>query len=174
MKYYLKILLIASLITGLSESCTTINKRTVSYRTNYSLLSNKYGIKINSSDFIPLYEEGALWLGTPYRYGGNSKRGTDCSGFVSSVYRNLFHVNLNRSAEKMLKQDCKKIDKRKLQTCDLVFFSTGRNRSKVNHVGIYLKHGYFIHASTSKGVIVSHLDEPYYKSKWKTAARVKM
>ncbi len=174
MRSYLKILLVISLLSGLLASCSITNKQTVSRRTNYSLLSRQYGIKINSSDFIPLYEEGALWLGTPYRYGGNNRRGTDCSGFVSSVYRNLFRVNLNRSAEKMLKQNCKKIDKRKLQTCDLVFFSTGRNRSKVNHVGIYLKHGYFIHASTSRGVIISHLDEPYYKSKWKTAARVKM
>ncbi len=173
MKHCLKILFIGGLLCGLLMSCST-SKRSHSHRTNYASLSKQYGFRINSSDFIPLYEEGTLWLGTPYRSGGNSKKGIDCSGFVSAVYRKLFHVKLNRSAELILRRDCKKISKKKLQTCDLVFFATGRNRSKVNHVGIYLKDGYFIHASTSKGVIVSHLDEPYYRSKWKTAARVKM
>ena len=173
MKRYLKILLVVSLVCGVLMSCST-TRRSHSHRPNYTLLSKQYGFRINSSDFIPLYEEGALWLGTPYRYGGNSKRGVDCSGFVSAVYRKLFHVKLNRSAELILRRDCKKIGKKKLQTCDLVFFATGRNRSKVNHVGIYLKNGYFIHASTSKGVVLSHLVEPYYRSKWKTAARDKM
>lgn len=173
MKYCFKILFIGIVLSGLLMSCSSI-KHSSSSQKNYAWLSKQYGMRINSSDFVPLYEEGASWLGTPYHYGGNTKRGTDCSGFVGAVYRKLFHVKLNRSTEIMLKKDCKKIDKRKLQTCDLVFFSTGRNRSKINHVGIYLKHGYFIHASTSKGVIISHLDEPYYKSRWKTAARVKM
>lgn len=174
MNRILKVLFIAVFLGGLFVSCSVSKRPSGSRHANYTLLSKQYGIKINSADFVPLYQEGARWLGTPYRYGGNSKRGTDCSGFVGAVYRNLFNVRLNRSAEMILKQDCKKIDKRKLQTCDLVFFSTGKNRSKINHVGIYLKHGYFIHASTSQGVVVSHLDEPYYKSKWKTAARVRM
>jgi lipoprotein Spr len=66
-----------------------------------------------------------------------------------------------------------KVSKNNLKTGDLVFFATSKNSNRINHVGIYLKNGSFIHASTSKGVIVSHLDEGYYSRTWKKAGRIK-
>ena len=68
----------------------------------------------------------------------------------------------------------KKVSRSKLQEGDLVFFRTGSGKKKVpNHVGIYLKNGKFIHTSTSKGVMVSSLSEPYYTRTWITGGRVK-
>lgn len=137
-------------------------------------LSRLYGVRIIPDDNIFLYNEGAKWLGTPHRMGGSTKRGVDCSGFVAIVFRQVYGKKLSRSSADMLKYDCRKVSKGKLQEGDLVFFKTGRGRKKTpNHVGIYLKNGKFIHTSTSKGVIVSSLSEPYYMRSWITGGRVK-
>ena len=82
---------------------------------------------------------------------------------------------LARSSADMLKYNCKKVSRAKLQEGDLVFFKTGRGgkRGVPNHVGIYLKNGRFIHTSTSSGVMVSSLSEPYYTRTWLTGGRVK-
>ena len=83
-------------------------------------------------------------------------------------------VSLARSSADMLKPNCKKVSRANLKEGDLVFFRTGKGRKKVpNHVGIYLKNGKFIHTSTSNGVIVSSLSEPYYVRTWLTGGRVK-
>ncbi|RHJ85498.1 C40 family peptidase [Parabacteroides sp. AM08-6] len=137
-------------------------------------LSRLYGVRITPNDNIFLYNEGARWLGTPYRMGGNTKRGVDCSGFVAIVYREVYGKQLSRSSADMLKHNCRRISRAKLQEGDLVFFRTGKGKKNVpSHVGIYLKNGRFIHASTSKGVIVSSLSEPYYTRTWLTGGRVK-
>lgn len=137
-------------------------------------LARLYGLKITPDDNIFLYNEGARWLGTPHRLGGSTKRGVDCSGFVAIVYREVYGKQLARSSADMLKHNCKKIGRGKLQEGDLVFFRTGGGKKNVpNHVGIYLKNGRFIHTSTSKGVMVSSLSEPYYTRTWITGGRVK-
>ena len=124
------------------------------------------------SALLDQYQE---WRGVPYRSGGQSRRGVDCSGFVSIVYREVYGKQLARSSADMLKYNCKKVSRAKLQEGDLVFFKTGRGgkRGVPNHVGIYLKNGRFIHTSTSSGVMVSSLSEPYYTRTWLTGGRVK-
>ena len=91
--------------------------------------------------------------------------------------RGLFRVCgdcVSRSSADMLKYNCKKVSRGKLQEGDLVFFKTGGGKKKTpNHVGIYLKNGKFIHTSTSRGVMVSSLSEPYYTRSWITGGRVK-
>lgn len=137
-------------------------------------LSRLYGVRLTPDDNIFLYNEGAKWLGVPHRSGGLTKKGIDCSGLVSTIYREIYGKHLSRSSADMLKYDCKKVGRSKLQEGDLVFFRTGNGKKKVpNHVGIYLKNGRFIHTSTSKGVIVSSLNEPYYVRTWLTGGRVK-
>lgn len=137
-------------------------------------LARLYGIRITPNDNIYLYNEGARWIGTPHRMGGSTKRGVDCSGFVAIVFREVYGKRLARSSADMLKHNCKKIGRAKLQEGDLVFFRTGNGKKKVpNHVGIYLKNGKFIHTSTSGGVMVSSLSEPYYTRTWLTGGRVK-
>lgn len=137
-------------------------------------LERLYGVRISPEDNIFLYNEGARWLGVRHRLGGSTKRGVDCSGFVAIVYREVYGKQLSRSSADMLKHDCKKVSRAKLQEGDLVFFRTGGGRRKVpNHVGIYLKNGKFIHTSTSSGVMVSSLSEPYFQRSWITGGRVK-
>lgn len=137
-------------------------------------LSRLYGVRITPEDNIYLYNEGARWLGTPHRMGGSTKRGVDCSGFVAIVFREVYGKQLSRSSADMLKHDCRKVSRAKLQEGDLVFFRTGKGKRGVpNHVGIYLKNGRFIHASTSSGVMVSSLSEPYYTRTWLGGGRVK-
>lgn len=137
-------------------------------------LSRLYGVKITADDNIYLYNEGAKWLGVPHRYGGTTRRGVDCSGFVMHIYKEIYGKHLTRSSADMLNINCKKVKKGKLQEGDLVFFYTGKGRRKrADHVGIYLKNGKFIHASASKGVMVSSLSETYYTRHWMTGGRVK-
>lgn len=137
-------------------------------------LSARLGVRVTESDYRYLYSEAADWLGTPHRIGGNTKRGIDCSGFVSMMYQKVYGKNLRRSSADILKYNSRKIGRSDLREGDLVFFYTGKGRKKTpNHVGIYLKNGKFVHASTSRGVTVSDLSEPYYLRTWLTGGRVK-
>ncbi|MGV8137023.1 MAG: C40 family peptidase [Mangrovibacterium sp.] len=98
----------------------------------------------------------------------------DCSGLVLNAYQQVYSKKLYRSASGMLYDNCRKIHRGNLCEGDLVFFRVGKGRKRmVNHVGIYLKENRFIHASTSAGVIVSSLDEPYYRKTWVAGGRVR-
>jgi len=110
------------------------------------------------------------WLGTPYKYGGNTKRGTDCSGFVSSVYMEKEKVSVPRTTKEGFKNG-KSIDRSNLVVGDLVFFSKLGNRNNVNHVGIYVGDGNFMHASTSLGVTITSLDDNHWKTLYLGARR---
>lgn len=141
-------------------------------------LSQKLDIElsnINKDDDrnMPLYAEVSLWLGVPYRYGGISRRGLDCSGFTYLIFQKVYNKILPRSTADLANMKMHHVSKGSLRTGDLVFFATTKSKKKISHVGIYLKNGQFIHASTSRGVIVSHLDEDYYKKRWKKGGRVK-
>lgn len=128
---------------------------------------------IEMNDNHKLYIEAADWIGTPYRYGGKTKKGVDCSGFTSAIYRTVYNKRLSKSAEEQRDDDCRKVVKRNLREGDLVFFHNGRKKRRASHVGIYLKNGRFVHASSSAGVVVSSLDERYYEKHWLQGGRVK-
>lgn len=114
------------------------------------------------------------WIGTPYRYGQNSKKGTDCSGFVSQIYRKIYNKKLQRSSQGMLLHNCTPINKADLKIGDLVFFLNNTQKNAItNHVGIYVGENNFAHATINIGVTISNLNEPYYKETFVTAARVK-
>lgn len=141
---------------------------------NWSYLSRRLGISVDKRKdkaHIRLLSEVEKWLGTPYRYGGNTRSGCDCSGFVSQVYKSVYGIALQRNSASIREKNCRKINRGDLRTGDLVFFKTGSS-GKINHVGIYLKDGKFIHASSSKGVIVSDLNERYYQRTYDCSARV--
>lgn len=105
----------------------------------------------------------AVWRGTPYRYGGMSRRGVDCSGFVVVTMRDKFDLQLPRDTREQSKIGTR-IDKDELLPGDLVFFKTGSGESGL-HVGIYDTNNEFIHASTSRGVMRSSLDNVYWRKK---------
>ncbi|MCF0191544.1 MAG: C40 family peptidase [Marinilabiliaceae bacterium] len=136
--------------------------------------AKKLGVAVTSSDNQKLYATVAGWIGTPYKYGGASKSGVDCSGFVYSVYKEVYGKSLSRQSSAILANNCTSISKSKLREGDLVFFRTdGKKSSTPNHVGIYLKNGKFVHASTSNGVVVNDLGQNYYVKSFLTGGRVK-
>ncbi|MGF1844228.1 NlpC/P60 family protein [Vibrio clamense] len=108
------------------------------------------------------------WSGTPYRLGGNSLNGVDCSAFVQEVYRSALGLALPRTTA-LQSERGRSIEYQQVKTGDLVFFKTSY---KTRHVGIYLDNNRFMHASTSKGVIISRLDNPYWASAFWQIRRV--
>jgi len=136
-------------------------------------LSKQYGVYLTQADNISLYNAGSSWLGVKYRYGGNAKTGVDCSGLVGNLYRQVYGIKLERSTANILKKNCATVNRNNLREGDLVFFRTSSLSKAPSHVGIYLKNGKFIHSSSSKGVIVSSLSEPYFVRNWFTGGRVK-
>lgn len=114
---------------------------------------------------MAVYQE---WEGVPYRLGGSSKKGIDCSAFVSMAYANIMGLALPRTVgeQKHLGVD---VAREQLQSGDLVFFKTGRSTL---HVGIYLSQNQFVHASTSQGVIISSLNNSYWAARYKMAKRL--
>ena len=135
--------------------------------------SIRLGMDIDMNDSHRLYVESAQWVGVPYRGGGNSKRGIDCSGLTSQIYQKVYRKKLERSSDDQRRKDCRKVGKAKLHEGDLVFFHNGRKKREASHVGIYLKDNKFIHASTSRGVIISSLNEDYYQKHWLSGGRPK-
>lgn len=124
-----------------------------------------------SKDEIKLIKEAKSWIGTKYKYGGHSREGTDCSGFVLQVYKAVYDLKLPRSSKEQY-TFCKKISKNKMRVGDLVFFATGKSKDVVSHVGIYIGNNEFIHASSSKGVVISNLDQNYYVRTFVSAGKV--
>ena len=108
------------------------------------------------------------WWGTPYRYGGSTQKGVDCSAFSSTLISSVFGVQLPRTARDQYKV-CQKLDEDELKEGDLVFFNT---RGGISHVGVSLGGKYFVHASTSNGVMISSLDEDYYNHRFVAGGRV--
>ena len=110
------------------------------------------------------------WRGTPYRYGGMSRGGVDCSGFVLMTFRDKFDLQLPRETRKQAELGTE-IDKDDLLPGDLVFFKTGSGESGLQ-VGIYDTDNQFIHASTSRGVMRSSLDNVYWRKNFWQARRI--
>lgn len=131
------------------------------------------GLNKDKNDNFALYREAASWLHVPHVDGGSSRKGTDCSFLVYSIYKTVYNKTIERNSADILNKNCKRISRSKLQEGDLVFFSaSSKSKSRVGHVGIYLKESKFLHSSTSKGVIVSDLDEDYYRKTWVCGGRV--
>ena len=112
----------------------------------------------NEADFL-LYDELATWIGVPYKFGGNDRSGVDCSGFAVAVYKKVYGISLERQSERIYNQ-CQKRSKKEARPGDLVFFKI--NSKTVSHVGIIVQESRFIHASSSKGVTLSNLNDAYY------------
>lgn len=110
------------------------------------------------------------WLGTPYRFGGTSSRGIDCSAFTQKVFLNAADIRIPRTARTQITVG-QKIDKEDLQFGDLIFFHT-YSRRFASHVGIYLGDRLFAHASSRYGVTVSSLDGDYYTARYIGARRM--
>lgn len=115
-----------------------------------------------------LMDQYASWKGVRYRLGGETKRGIDCSAFVQRTFREQFGMDLPRSTYEQQEMG-KSIKRNQLRTGDLVLFRAG---STGRHVGIYIGNNQFVHASTSSGVTISNMDEPYWNKRYNEARRV--
>ncbi|PHS23173.1 MAG: peptidase P60 [Methylophaga sp.] len=129
---------------------------------------SQYATRSDSNVSNLLQAQYNSWQGVPYRLGGLSKKGIDCSGFVYLTFKDQFGITLPRTTESQVKRGTR-VYIGELQTGDLIFFKTAW---RTRHVGIYLSDGQFLHASTSKGVIISRLDNVYWKKKYWRAQRV--
>ncbi len=137
-------------------------------------LQLKYSIQmdiaVEEMNNIPLLQKIDEWWGTPYLYGGSSKRGVDCSYFTLDVMNAIYNTNLKRTAAEQYTQS-EKIDWSDLKEGDLIFFKTDGSRS-ISHVGIYMTNNKFVHASTSQGVTISDLSQPYWQKRLYSLGRV--
>lgn len=135
----------------------------------YLYYSQLLGINLEPTSNIKLYEFIYKWLGTPYKFGGSSENGIDCSGFTKVVYKHVFDFLTARNSSEIHK-DTRQIEKNELKEGDLVFFKI---KSKtINHLGIYLGNNKFVHASLSNGVVISDLTEAYYTRYYYTSGRI--
>lgn len=173
MRYYLKLFFIMILIASLAacKSTSKIKKETASKQTttpSYQVYAQKLGFELNGNEDSKFLETVISWLGVPYKYGGCSKEGTDCSCFVNAFYKEMYNKSLPRKSEDM-QQQSKKLEIKDLHQGDLVFFKIFGE--KVSHVGIYVSNMHFVHATTSKGVMINSLEENYYKKYFYSAGR---
>lgn len=153
-----------------SESATKISNAKAAIKKAEIAVNIKISQKIDQ-----LLDEAETYLGTPYRYGGMTRKGIDCSAFVLSVFGAAAGVQLPRVAAAQAQQG-ERVEKSELQRGDLVFFSHGG--SKISHVGIVesvspegdIK---FIHAATSRGVMISSLNtDKYWSPRFRFAKRI--
>jgi len=137
-----------------------------------SNLQLKYAILLNTE--VEQLQDNALlehvdeWYGTRYRYGGTTKSGIDCSAFVQAIYLSAFAVSLPRTARDQYRNS-QIVSATQMKTGDLVFFNT---TGGISHVGIYLQNNKFVHASTSYGVTISDMFDPYYLRRFIGVGRI--
>jgi len=114
-----------------------------------------------------LYGQFRIWKGTPYRMGGTSRDGIDCSAYVAEAFRPL-GIDLPRTTLAQVNAG-RRVPRDELGLGDLVFFKTGRDS---RHVGIYLDRGEFMHASRQRGVMISSIHNRYWRNKFWQARRI--
>lgn len=180
LKIMLFLMAICIIITG---SAKVVSADTILKQNNYLLQTSDLQVNkvIVSANIKNVYDTNATlynkvnnkvvnyaysFLGKPYVYGASGPNAFDCSGFTKFIY-NYFSKELPRTSEAQYNSG-KKIDRKDIQTGDLVFFNTDSN---FGHVGIYIGDGDFIHASSSKGVTISSLNDGYYNDKYAGAVR---
>lgn len=111
------------------------------------------------------------WMGTKYKLGGTSKSGIDCSGYVMQIYKEYYGIALDHHAETIYKDSRgSSVGRGSLKEGDLIFFGDFWG---ISHVGIYLNGDRFTHASTSRGVMISPMNDKYWSPKYKGARRFK-
>ena len=137
--------------------------------------SNKYVSKrqspisaLDGSLESRLWKHFEQWRGTPYAYGGNGRNGIDCSAFVKVTMQNVANLPLPRTTRTQIHAG-HPVSRSQLRPGDVVFFQTGANQM---HNGVYMGQGKFMHASSSVGVTVSELSNPYWNPRYLKSIRV--
>jgi lipoprotein Spr len=122
-------------------------------------LSQIMGVAMSATSNMKLFHFVYDWIGTPYRFGGSSRKGIDCSAFTKELYSDVFNMDIQRNSRDIFSM-VSPVKRDELKEGDLVFFKIHSRR--ISHVGIYLGNNRFAHAS-SRGVAINSLDDAYYK-----------
>ena len=169
MKLFFLLLTLLILVSGCStKGAHTYRASLKSFKKPIKKEPIPYRLKQKNAITLSLYDEYVKWYATPYRLGGNTLNGIDCSSLVQSIYRDAFGIRVPRTTKEQAKTGYS-INKSSLKEGDLLLFKTGYN---IRHSGIYLERGNFINASTSHGVTISNINNPYWKSKYWQSRRV--
>jgi len=170
----LKHIVILLLGAGMIAGCSSVPKDSVrdeiSRHSHQSGFATPRGILENDPHFVRnrLYSQYQEWRGTRYRLGGTDHTGIDCSALVRTIFKEEFGYTLPRTTLSQAEFG-EKISRNELIAGDLVFFKTG---GRSWHVGIYLDSKKFMHASSSRGVTISSLDNSYWKAKYWKSIRI--
>lgn len=150
------VLLFCSSITSNAQQSNTdsLNQYGVCY------YSQCFGFQVTNIKNDRLFDCIDLWTGTKYKFAGSDLDGIDCSRFAMMVYNYAYGKKIDGTADELYNK-CRHLDKDELEQGDLVFFKTSKRR--ISHVGVYMGDNKFAHASSTSGIIISDLDEPYYK-----------
>ncbi|WP_158559415.1 NlpC/P60 family protein [Deminuibacter soli] len=122
--------------------------------------------KLTNVDLLKIIDH---WWGTRYALGGSTENGIDCSAFSLTVERDVYGKSVPRTAQEQYDQT-QRVEENDLREGDLVFFHTSGR--KISHVGVYLLNNKFVHASTSGGVMVSDLNDTYWRPRYRGAGRI--
>jgi cell wall-associated NlpC family hydrolase len=149
-----------------------INKKTNALQVKFS---RQLSVSPDSIKNNRLYGFIDDWLGIPYQWGGMNERGIDCSAFVQRLYKEVYDIHIPRTSLEQYYTEWVELYRNTsyLNEGDLVFFKTMNNNNAVTHVGFYLQNGYFVNASSSKGVSIAKLNDPYWKVKYRACGRLK-
>jgi len=160
-------LLVSSMLTGKAQdSKTSLSNTTPKQETSdpdnlaSQFFSQVMGVAISATSNTKMYQFIYDWLGTPYRLGGDTKKGVDCSGFAYQLYDKTFNTIIGSNSRNIFSM-VNPINKVELKEGDLVFFKI--KSKSISHVGVYIGDNKFAHASSSKGVMISNLNEPYWQ-----------
>lgn len=177
-KQFSALLIASSLIVSCGSSKNVASKKNTSTKSvakteNLRKLDSKFDGNVSRS-INDVLKDAEKYIGAPYKFGGNTSSGFDCSGFTVKVFEENDFSLPRRSSDQA--EAGKKIDIKDVKPGDLLFFATAGG-SRVSHVGIVHDIGSdgevkFIHASTSKGVIISSLNEKYWNKAYLHAQRV--
>lgn len=132
----------------------------------YSVLLNTPAEEVKNTKMFEFLDD---WYGTPYRLGGTTKKGIDCSAFSQFLFAAVYGFNIPRTAREQYNLTTR-ISRTELNEGDLIFFNT---RGGISHVGIYLQNNKFVHASTSGGVMISDIFDEYWARKFVGVGRLK-
>lgn len=153
------------MIESISVSFNKLSGEVSKLQAKYANLLN---ILPSTLSNLNLLEGIDTWYGTRYLYGGTTKSGIDCSAFVRALFSSVYNIELPRTAREQY-DDVRRISATELKEGDLVFFNT---RGGVSHVGVYLRNNKFVHSSSSKGVTISDLYDPYYMARFISGGRI--
>lgn len=158
----------------IQDSCNRVIREREELRLSYEPPTEEVANSIADS----ILDYASTFIGVPYRYGANGPTEFDCSGFTLYVFRR-FGYHLKRTAAGQVSDGWRTVDDPKeLRRCDLVFFKSRRDPSRIGHVGVVVSHEpdsenfTFIHATVKLGVTVSSTAEKYYRDRYVTACRI--